>query len=393
MNPPRAIPLCIPCLEGNEREYLNECLTSNFVSSVGPFVGRFEEAFAASVGAKYAVACASGTAALHLALRVLGVEHGDVVLVSDFTFIATVNPITYLGAEPILIDSDKHSWNMDPLLLARALDELKREGVKPKAVLVAHILGQPADLGPILDLCQAYGVPLVEDAAESLGGRYMSDYPHPNCRNKQVGTIGRLGCFSFNGNKLITTGGGGMVTTDDPELARRLKHLSTQAKLSGLAYLHDEIGYNYRLTNLAAALGLAQLERLPDLLEKKRRIASRYREFFLRLEWRAQPVLPGTESSYWLSSVIVPSERDALMSHLNFCGVQTRPLWAPASLQPCLPGCRKQSSGVGQWLFEEGLSLPSSCTLANEEQSFIIEELGKWENRRIASQPSLQRIS
>lgn len=386
MTQPRTIPLCAPCLEGNERLYLNECLTSNFVSSVGPFVGRFEEAFAASVGAKYAVACASGTAAIHLALQVLGVARGDVVLVSDFTFIATVNPIAYLGAEPILIDSEKRSWNMDPELLARALEDLKRQGTRPKAVLLAHILGQPADIGPILELCQAYDVPLVEDAAESLGGSYTTSYRWANCHEKQVGTIGRLGCFSFNGNKLITTGGGGMVTTDDPELARRVKHLSTQAKLPGVAYLHDEIGYNYRLTNLAAGLGLAQLERLPTLLKRKSQIAVEYRELCRELDWAVQPVLPGTISSYWLSSVVVPSERDALLTHLEECGVQTRPLWAPASLQASYLRSPKYSSGVGQWLFENGLSLPSSCGLGPEDQAWVIQRMGEWAKKRFASE-------
>jgi dTDP-4-amino-4,6-dideoxygalactose transaminase len=386
MDRPRAIPLCAPYLEGDERHYLSECLTSTFVSSVGPFVGRFEEAFGASVGARYAVACASGTAAIHLALQVLGVGRGDVVLVSDFTFIATVNPVTYLGAEPILIDSDRNSWNMDPHLLGIALEDLKRQGTKPKAVLVAHILGQPADIGPILELCQAYDVPLIEDAAESLGGRYTSDYPNADCRNKQVGTIGRIGCFSFNGNKLITCGGGGMVTTDDPELARRVKHLSTQAKLPGVAYLHDEIGYNYRLTNLAAALGLAQLEKLPELLRKKLEIAMRYRELHQNLAWKAQPVLAGTSSSYWLASVVVPSERNALMNHLEARGVQTRPLWAPVSLQAPYRRYRKYGSGVGQWLFENGLSLPSSCGLTQEEQTFVMDEVEAWTKRGMASQ-------
>ena len=294
------IPLCVPCLDGDEREWLLRALDSTFVSTVGPFVEQFEREFATAVGSPHAVACATGTAAIHLALRALGVAAGDLVLCSDFTFIASANPIRYQGAEAGFIDSSPDGWNLDPAVLAQALDDLAAEGRLPKAVVAVHILGQPADLGPILDACARHAVPLIEDAAEALGASYTTDYPHAACRGHQVGTIGRIGCFSFNGNKLITTGGGGMVVTGDPLLAARIKHLSTQAKLPGLAFVHDEAGYNYRLPNLNAALGLAQLRRLDAFLARKRAIAARYRALATELGWTYQPTTRGTLPSDWL---------------------------------------------------------------------------------------------
>jgi dTDP-4-amino-4,6-dideoxygalactose transaminase len=226
------IALSEPHLAGNARTYLEECLKTNFVSSVGPFVDRFEREFAAYVGAKFAVACASGTAAIHVALRLLGVGPGDEVLVPSLTFIASINPITYQGAEPVLVDSEEATWNVDPALVVEELDRRGRSGQKqPKAVEVVHLLGHPADIEAIADACERHGVALVEDAAEALGARYVTG----RYEGRQVGTIGKVGCFSFNGNKIITSGAGGMITTDDEALARRAKHLTTQARLPGLA--------------------------------------------------------------------------------------------------------------------------------------------------------------
>ncbi len=248
------IPLAIPSIGGNAAAYLQECLDTNYVSSVGPFVGRFEQAFAAAVGARYAVACASGTAAIHLALLVLDIGPGDDVLVSDLTFVASVNPILQTGARPVLVDAERATYDIDPDLVVGELERRARAGERqPAAVEVVHLVGQPADLAPIVEAADRFGVPVVEDASEALGATYTAG-PYSG---RAVGTIGRVSAFSFNGNKLITTGGGGMVVTDDEALARRARHLSTQARLPGLAYDHDEVGYNYRLTNVAAALGLA----------------------------------------------------------------------------------------------------------------------------------------
>lgn len=369
------IPLCVPSLDGEEREWILRALDSTFVSSVGPFVEEFEGAFAAAVGAPHAVACASGTAAIHLALRALGVGHGDLVLCSDFTFIASANPIRHQGAEAGFIDSAADGWNLDPEVLADALDALAREGRLPRAVVAVHILGQPADLGPIVDACARHGVPLVEDAAEALGAAYAGDYPHAACRGRQVGAIGRIGCFSFNGNKLITTGGGGMAVTADPVLAARMRHLSTQAKRPGLAFVHDAVGYNYRLPNLNAALGLAQLRRLDVFLARKRAIAARYRTLAGELGWTYQPVVRGTVPSDWLCSVAIGPGRDAVLARLVDAGIGARPCWLPVSEQPCYAGSRRWGGGVAARLGREALSLPSSVGLGETDLERVIAAL------------------
>lgn len=375
------IPLCVPHFPGNERRYVLEALESTFVSSVGPFVDRFEREFASFVGAPHAVACASGTAAIHLALQVVGVGPGDLVLCSDFTFIASANPARYLGADLGFIDSELESWNLSPQHLVRALDELAGRGRLPKAVIAVHVLGQPADLGPIVDACARYQVPLIEDAAEALGGRYAETYPHRLCAGRQVGTIGRIGCFSFNGNKIITTGGGGMMTTSDGALAARLRHLSTQAKLPGIAFVHDAVGYNYRLTNLAAALGLAQLECLPAFLVRKHAIAERYRRWCEQHQERAgtlyQPVLAGTAPSDWLCSFTVRA-RDRLLAACTSAGIQVRPLWLPLSEQPCLQGFQRWGGvggNVAHQLATDGMSVPCSSALSPDAQERVLSAL------------------
>ena len=371
------IPLCEPCLDGNAAAYLQECITTGYVSSVGPFVDRFERDFAAIVGSPHAVACASGTAAIHLALMVLGVKPGDLVLVNDSTFIASANPVRYCGADVGLIDSETRSWNLDPALLAQALDDCAREGRRVAAVIAVHIIGQPADLGPVLDACARHNVPLIEDAAEALGASYDLSYPHAACRGRQVGTIGRIGCYSFNGNKIMTTGGGGMLTTADPELARRLKHLSTQAKLPGAAFIHDEVGYNYRLTNLAAALGCAQLERLEAFIAKKRAIAERYRAAAVRLGIQWQPRLAGTLPTDWLASCLIGPRRDAVMAALVAAGITARPLWHPVSAQAAYRGSRRWGGAVADQLASEGLSLPCSVTLGDDQHERVIGALAR----------------
>jgi dTDP-4-amino-4,6-dideoxygalactose transaminase len=344
---------------------------------VGPFVDRFERDFAAVVGSPHAVACASGTAAIHLALMVLGVKPGDLVSVNDSTFIASANPVRYCGADVGLIDSETRSWNLDPALLAQALDDCAREGRRVAAVIAVHIIGQPADLGPVLDACARHNVPLIEDAAEALGAAYDLSYPHAACRGRQVGTIGRIGCYSFNGNKIMTTGGGGMLTTADSELARRLKHLSTQAKLPGAAFIHDEVGYNYRLTNLAAALGCAQLERLEAFIAKKRAIAERYRAAAVRLGIQWQPRLAGTLPTDWLASCLIGPRRDAVMAALVAAGVTARPLWHPVSAQAAYRGSRRWGGAVADQLASEGLSLPCSVTLGDDQHERVIGALAR----------------
>lgn len=369
------IPLCVPNLGPGESAKLQECLASTFVSSVGPFVEEFERRIAAYTGAAHAVACASGTAAITLALKAAGVGPGDLVLCSDVTFIASANPIRHLGADVVAIDSEERSWNLDPELVERAITTLIAEGRKPKALVAVHVYGQPCDLGPILDCCAKHGVAVVEDAAESLGARWTSAYPHAACKGRHTGTAARLGCLSFNGNKLITCGGGGMVLTDDATLAKRIKHWSTQAKLPGAAFIHDEVGYNFRLTNLAAALGLAQLDRIDDLLKAKRTIWERYRSVpGLQL----QPDLPHTISSRWMPTAIVPANtRDPLMTGLEARGIMARPCWSPLHRQPAYEGIRVFEQGVGRRLAERAISLPCSTGLKADDLERVANTVGK----------------
>jgi len=371
-----SIPLSIPHLAGNESAYLQDCLDTNFVSSVGPYVGRFEDAFAKTVGSPYAVACSCGTAAIHVALQIAGVERNDEVWVSDFSFIATVNPIAYLGAIPVLVDAEASTWNLDPDLVADELHRRRASGKPlPKAVLAAHILGIPAKLLPILEACAELDIPVIEDAAESLGSYYREG----SLAGRWVGTVGRLGCFSFNGNKILTTGGGGMIVSADRELAGRAKHLTTQARLPGEEYLHDEIGYNYRLTNLAAALGVAQLEQLPSFLQRKLDIARRYDDAFRDVEGvTPHPRPAGARGVPWLYSILldpqaVRIDRRVLMRELDARDIQSRPIWLPAHCMSMYSKAPRLGGAVGERLHDHGLSLPSSVSLGERDQDRVIQ--------------------
>jgi dTDP-4-amino-4,6-dideoxygalactose transaminase len=373
------IPLCEPFIGGNARRYLDECLTTNFVSSVGPFVDRFEREFAAYVGARHAVACASGTAAIHVALRLAGMRDGDEVVVPTLTFIASANPVLYERGRVLLVDAERASWNLDPALIVDELDRRRRRGEPlPRVVEAVHLLGQPAAIEPLVDACERHGIVLVEDASEALGARWTAG----RFAGRHVGTVGKLGCFSFNGNKIITTGGGGMITTDDEALARRAKHLTTQARLPGLEYRHDEVGYNYRLSNLAAALGVAQLEQLPDFVRAKGAIADRYDAAFAGVPGLTTPPrVAGCAPSWWLYSVLVDEERfgcssRALLERLRRAGVHTRPIWSPLHTMPMYRDARRLGGEVAEELFARGLSLPCSVGLREAEQRRVIDAVG-----------------
>ena len=378
---PRAkdlIPLCEPEIRGNEWKYITECLDTNWVSSVGPFVERFERTVADYVGVKYAVATATGTAALHIALRVAGVQPDDEVLVSTLTFIAPVNAIRYCGAWPIFIDADPLQWQMDP---ARVVEFLEREcqwhsgalhnkttGRRVKAILPVYILGHPCDMDPILDVARKYDLVVVEDAAQSLGAKY---------KGRMVGHLGNIGCFSFNGNKVITAGGGGMIVTDDEARALRARYLITQAKDDPDEYIHNEIGYNYALSNLQAAIGCAQMEQLDDYIVTKRRIAATYTAAFKKVPG----ITPLGEASwafstFWLYTFLVDEGRygldsRALMQHLGESAIQTRPLWQPVHLSPAHVGDFKHVCNTAEYLNRKALSLPSSVGLAHDQNRVI----------------------
>lgn len=368
---PGNIPLATPNIGPAERAAVLAAIDSGFVSSVGPDVTAFEAEFADLVGAQHAVACASGTAALHVALQVAGVGPADDVLVSDFTFVGSANPVAYLGARPVLVDSEAESWNIDPSLIEEELARRERAGEpQPRAIELVHVLGQPADARRIADVADSYGIPVIEDAAESLGAGWPVEGGW-----QSTGTVGLLGAFSFNGNKIVTAGGGGMIVTDDAALADRARHLTTQAKVPDVGYLHDEVGYNYRLTNLAAALGLAQLRRLDEFVAAKQRIAQRYDEAFAGLALDLPPRLPGSSATYWLYSVLFADAetRQAALQYLEGLGVGARPLWRPLHMQPPFAGASRLGGAVAASLFERGLSLPCSTDLTESDQERVID--------------------
>ena len=365
------IPLSVPTLEGNERAYLNECIDSGYVSSVGPFVARFEEAFAQRVGRRYAVACSSGTAALHVALRVSGVRPDDIVAVSDLTFIASANAIAYCGATPLLVDSEATSWNLDSQQLFDWVSESARKGKHlPRAIEVVHLLGVPADLEPIRAIREQFGIPIIEDAAEALGATLPD--------GSQVGSVGEFGCFSFNGNKIITSGGGGMIVCDDERLAAQARHLTTQARLPGASYQHDDVGFNYRLTNIEAAVGLAQLEQLDEFLRARRRVADHYRAQLAGDERFSFPEpVRGSLSSGWLTSLRCGSEdsRDHLIQRLDSTGIESRPIWLPMSAQAPYASCPRIGGAVAAEVGSTAMSVPSSANLTESDVERICEEI------------------
>jgi perosamine synthetase len=376
---PAFIPLSVPSLEGREKAYLEACVADNWVSSVGPFVTAFEAEFARQVGAGHAVACASGTAALHLALLAAGVGPGDLVLVSTLTFIASVNAVRYVGADPVLVDAHPGDAQMDLDLVEDFLERecLTRDGVcrhrasgrRVAAVLPVHILGHGVDLPRLLEVADRHHLALVEDAAEALGVRVAG---------RAAGTFGRLGCFSFNGNKTITTGAGGMVVTDESALAVRVRHLSEQAKRPGGEYVHDEIGYNYRMSNLHAAVGLAQMERLPDHLTRKRAIAARYAEAFTGLPGLGW-IGPGStvEGAWWLFTITLDPDvagvtARELRTALEKLKIDSRPLWQPIHLSPAHAGGLRLGGAVAERFHDRALSLPSSVGLSPDDQDRVV---------------------
>lgn len=375
---PEPIPLCEPSLTGREREYVDECLRTGWVSTAGLFVNRFEAAFAERLGQSGAVAVASGTAAIHLALLAVGVQPGEEVLVSSMTFIAPANAIRYAGAWPVFIDAEPDFWQMDLRIVREFLsgecektsDGLinLRSGRRVSAILPVHILGHPVDMDALMEIAAEFGLKVIEDSTESLGAL---------CRNRPAGTIGHVGCFSFNGNKLITSGGGGMVVSSDPRVLKTVRHLSTQAKEPGNEYIHDHIGFNYRLTNVQAALGVAQLEQVDDFLKRKRAIAGTYHnelrdvpdvEFQSEASW--------ARSAWWLFTILADSSRE-LITALAAEGISSRPLWQPMHRSAPHAGSFALPCPVADRLFERGVSLPSSAGLSPTDQRRVCEAIRK----------------
>jgi perosamine synthetase len=378
--PQHVIPLSVPALCGREWEYVKECLDTNWVSSIGEFVTRFEREVAAYVGRAHAVATVNGTAALHVALAVAGVEPDDEVLLPALTFIAPANAVRYLGAWPVFIDVEREHWQLDPGKLADFLqyETVRRDGAtrnrttgrRIRAIVPVDTLGHPADLDPILELARSYHLLAVEDATESLGARY---------KGRQVGALSEIACFSFNGNKIVTTGGGGMIVTDDPKVAERVRYITAQAKDDPIEYVHRAVGFNYRLPNVLAAIGVAQLEQLDAFVAVKRRIAAAYAAAFAAVRGvTAMREAPWATSTFWLFTILIDAaacglDSRELIRQLDRQGIQARPLWQPLHRSPAHAGAQAYRCDVADALYATAVSLPSSVTLTADDQHRVID--------------------
>lgn len=361
------IPLHAPCFIGNEKKYLNECIDSTFVSSVGKFVDRFEEMVAEYTGAKKAVVCVNGTNALHMAMLLSGVERDDEVITQPLTFIATANAISYIGAHPVFIDVDLDTMGLSPVKMKEWLQENieirngecfnKGTGRRIKVCVPMHTFGHPVHLDELVEVCAEYHIDLLEDTAESIGSFY---------KGKHTGTFGKVGAISFNGNKTITTGGGGMLLFNDVELAAKCKHLTTQAKVPHRwEFVHDHVGYNYRMPNINAALGCAQMERLQEFIENKRDLARGYAEFFKGTDITFFTEPTGCKSNYWLNVVLLKDKatREQFLEEMNDAGVMTRPVWQLMNRLPMFMDCQCGDLSNAEWLEERVVNIPSSVRL------------------------------
>lgn len=359
------IPLHAPTFGGNEKKYLNECIDSTFVSSVGKFVDSFEQKIAEYTGAKRAIVCVNGTNAIHLALLACGVEDNDEVITQPLTFVATTNAITYANASPVFIDVDKDTMGMSPQALRSFLEKNtaqkngfcynKFSNKSIKACLPMHTFGHACRIDEIKTICEEYNISLIEDCAEAMGSFYQ---------NKHLGTFGELGVISFNGNKVMTTGGGGAIITNNEALADKIKHISTQAKVPHKwEYVHDEIGFNYRMPNINAALGLAQLEQLPEFIKHKRNLAERYANFFSEQNIKFFKETGLEQSNYWLNAVILDNkeQRDQFLETTNENGIMTRPIWQLNNKLKMFSDCQTDGLENAEWLEDRVVNIPSSA--------------------------------
>lgn len=358
-----------PHMGGDEITFVEEAFRSNYIAPLGPQVDRFEEEFASQLGVRYSAAVSSGTAGLHLALRYAGVQTGDEVFCSSFTFVATANAILYLGAQPVFIDSDYLSWNMDPILLEMELQKRAEHRKLPKALILVHLYGQSANIEEILRICEKYDVFLIEDAAESLGGEF---------KGKLTGTFGRVGVFSFNGNKIITTSGGGMVVSNDLRLIEKIKFWATQARENVSHYEHTEMGYNYRMSNVLAGIGRGQLRVLSERVKKKKEIFNFYKKHLSDLPGVTfMPIPVWSNSTHWLSCLTVDPNRfgvnrDVLINELEKNNIESRSTWKPLHLQPLFNNSQIVGGNVSEDLFNRGLCLPSGTALRDSDLDRIV---------------------
>jgi pyridoxal phosphate-dependent aminotransferase EpsN len=376
--------LSSPHMSGKEQHYIDEAFKTNWIAPLGPNLDAFEKEIALLTGAREAFAVSSGTAAIHLALSLLDVTKGDKVFCSSLTFVASANPIIYQGAEPVFIDSEPETWNMSPQALEKALQEAFREGKLPKAVIIVHLYGQSAKMDELLSLCNHYDVPVIEDAAESLGSTY---------KGRASGTLGRFGIYSFNGNKIITTSGGGMIISDDAVILQKARFLATQARDPAPHYQHSKLGYNYRMSNILAGVGRAQIQVLEDRVEKRRQVFERYyRELSHIPGLTFMPELENTRTNRWLTALTI-DEKEAgvsaaqLIESLGERNIEARPVWKPLHLQPLFQGTSYYSHDknvhIAEQLFQTGICLPSGSNLTEAEQQRVIECI-KGEQARVS---------
>lgn len=373
----KRIHLSIAHMGGNEQKYANEAFEQNWIAPLGPNVDKFEEALAEYTGRKAGAALSSGTSAIHLAVKLLDVQQGDTVFCSSLTFIASANPIVYEKATPVFIDSEPESWNMSPQALERALKEADAAGKLPKAVIIVNLYGQMAKMDELTALCDAYGVPIIEDSAESLGSEY---------KGKKSGTFGKFSIFSFNGNKIITTSGGGMLLSDDEEAVARARFLATQARDKALHYQHSTIGYNYRLSNVLAGIGRGQMEILDERVARRREIFDIYADELKNVAGvEMMPELENTKSNRWLSALtlnrehvnVTPSE---LIHYLAEQNIEARPVWKPLHLQPVFEHCKyyAHDDDVAKDLFDRGLCIPSASSMSDEDVKFVADHIKRF---------------
>ncbi|MEC1526139.1 aminotransferase class I/II-fold pyridoxal phosphate-dependent enzyme [Neobacillus niacini] len=379
----KRIYLSSPHMTGNEHKYINQSFETNWIAPLGPNVDRFEEDLSQYVGAKGALAVSSGTAAIHLALRLLNVQAGDKVFCSSLTFVASASPILYQQAEPVFIDSEFDTWNMSPEALKRAFMDAEKEGNLPKAVIVVHLYGQNAKMDEIMEICNFYQVPVIEDAAESLGTTY---------KGRKSGTTGKFGVYSFNGNKIITTSGGGMLVSNDKVALVKGKFLASQARDNKPYYQHSELGYNYRMSNILAGIGIAQLAVIEDRVKQKQAVFQRYVQELNNIkEFVFMPEYQGTGHNRWLTTLFIDSNQLSftpfeLVQELEKENIEARLVWKPMHLQPLLNKFKyyqhSNQISVSSYLFERGLCLPSGTNMTEEEQSRVIEAILSFVSRR-----------
>lgn len=367
----KRIYLSSPTMHGEEQEFIREAFDTNWVAPLGPNVNAFEKELAEYVGISHASALSSGTAAIHLALKILGVKEGDIVFVPTLTFSATCNPVVYEKATPVFIDSEWDTWNMDPRALERAFEKYPN----PKAVIVVHLYGTPAKLDEIMELCKAHNVPLIEDAAESLSSTY---------KGKHTGTFGKIGIYSFNGNKIITTSGGGMLVSKEEEITKKATFLATQARDPARHYQHSQIGYNYRMSNIIAGVGRGQLLHLEEHKALKKAIYQRYQKAFADIpEISLNPLNPEGDANCWLTGMRIdetsPVTPDEVMDALAEHNIESRPIWKPMHLQPVFEGLDfvSQSGDIASSIFYRGLCLPSDIKNTEEDMELIISIVRK----------------